>query len=252
MNTQLQTLYREFLSLEEPDKIHQGILSIVKNIEYSILYIGLALVKIKTGKLYRELGYKHMSAYVQHLVEETEKDRSSIYKWLQIGEIYLKYREKLDEIGFTSKDSPTKLPYLERALKNNPVKEVYENIKKMNQREFSNYARAMGNLAGNFQEVAENAIETTEEIVVDALDNPADEWGYTFFYKEQTAVKVNKKLSKRAYGMLLPAIRVALNALNRRGYVIAVHLDNHKEYVRYEKIALEAREKMRQEMRVKK
>ena len=256
MNTPSHTLYRDFLTLDslkgaqdDPKRLHQSILETVKIIEYSILYIGLGLVKIKMDKLYKELGFKNMSAYVQHLVEVSQRNRSSIYKWLQIGEIYIKYRGKLEEIGFTSKNSPTKLPYLERALKKKPVKEVYDNIMIMTQREFANFAKtgeyARDTLPNNFQEITDITTESVEETVIETSEITNDDWGYIFSYRDQTAVKVNKKLGKRALGMLLSSINMALNALNRRGFVVAVHLDNYREYRRFGPIAKEAREKMR-------
>ena len=256
---------KQLQALDDPEKVHQAILETIKVMEYSVLYLGLALVKIKTEKLYRDLGYKHMSAYVQGLVEESQKDRSSIYKWLNIGEVYTKYQGKLEEIGFSSKNSPTKLPYLERALQKSPSNEVYDNIMKMSQREFASYAKHSRDAkhssdakhstfakSGDFDMGNSSVSRETEnnaEGLPAEITEKTDEWGYSFTYRDKIAVKVNNTLSKRALRMILPSVRLALNALARRGYVVAVHLDNYREYRSFEKIAIEAREKMRTQLR---
>ena len=41
----------------------------IRAVDHSILSIGFALVRIKTEKLHRDLGYRFMSAYIQHLIE---------------------------------------------------------------------------------------------------------------------------------------------------------------------------------------
>ena len=218
-----------------------GILDTIKAIDHSILSIGLGLVKVRDEKLFRDLGFPHMSAYVFFLAEQSQKNRSSIYKWLQIGEIYQKHRTDLEKAGFMGNDSPTKLPYLERALALHPKDEVFTNIKVMTQREFAVFAKGKA-----------VKVTSTEEAALDSRDEiseKADTWGHSFFYRDMEAARVNKDLPRRIYKMLIPAIRLSFNALDKRSYVVAVHLDNYREYQRFSKIAVEAREQMRANMK---
>ena len=227
------------------------ILDTIRDIDHSILSIGLDLVKIRDEKLFGDFGFPHMSAYVSFLVEQSKKNRSSIYKWLQIGEIYQKYKLELEKVGFRGNDSPTKLPYLERALAIFPKDEVFANIKTMTQREFASYAKhgsyaKSGGLAKGGEEktfAAEDAALNRDEI-----SEKADNWGHSFFYREIEAARVNKDLPRSIYRMLIPAIRLSFNALDKKSYVVAVHLDNYREYVRFLDVAVEAREQMRLSM----
>ena len=241
MKTLIDTIKRDLPLPKDPKVLNRNILDTIKTIEYSIIYIGLGLVKIKTEKLFKNLGYKNMSAYVRYLVEITGKDRSSVYKWLQIGEIYTKFMEELTKAGFNSKDSSTKLPYLERALKINPEKEVYENIVKMSQREFSDYARGIKKIKD----------EPMENLKQDLIEKE-DERGHIITYRGKESVKVYFRQGKEIYDRLILGIKLAYNSMDRKTYVLAAHLDNRKEYVKFEEIIMEAREKMREEMKERK
>ena len=227
-----------------------GILDTIKAIDHSILSIGLSLVTIKTEKLFKELGFRHMSAYVFYLAAQSKRDRSSIYKWLQIGEIYIKYQAELEKAGFSGNDSPTKLPYLERALMNNPKDEVFINIKEMTQRAFSAFAKSSDFAnAGDFALAKSNDFTKAPDISKVNTFEMSDSWGHSFFYRGIEAARVNKILPRRIYSMLVPAIRLSFNALDRRSYVVAVHLENYQEYIRFSDIAVKAREDMRVQMR---
>ena len=238
MKTIFDTLNRDSALPKDPKILNRNILDTIKTIENSLIYIGLGLVKIKTDKLFINLGFKNISAYIRYITEKTGKDRSSVYKWLQIGEIYTKYREELTEAGFNSKDSSTKLPYLERALRIKPEKEVYENIVKMSQREFSDYARGIIELKDGKQEESKGY---TEEIL--------EGMEHIFYYKGREAVKVNIKQKKVVYDRLVSCVILAFNSLDNKGSVLAVHLRNDKELNIFEEIAKDAREKMRIEMK---
>jgi len=238
MKTLIDTLNRDFALPKDPEILNRNILDTIETIENSLIYIGLGLVKIKTGKIFKNLGFKNISAYIRYLTEKTGKDRSSVYKWLQIGEIYTKYREELTEAGFNNKDSSTKLPYLERALRIKPEKEVYKNIVKMSQREFSDYARGIIELKDETQEEIQGYTEEIQE-----------DMEHTFFYRGKEAVKVNKKQKKVVYDRLVSCVILAFNSLDNKGSVLAVHLKNDRELNIFEGIAKEAREKMRIEMK---
>ena len=233
-----------FFKNHDAASLNAGILDTIKSVDNSILSIGLGLVRIKTEKLYRELGFRNMTAYVFYLTEQSKRNRSSIFKWLQIGEIYIKHKVDLEATGFGGNDSPTKLPYLERALRGNPKDEVFNNIKGMTQRAFTEYAKNEGaDPIKSTVNAEDNNIEKNQsnEIV--------DNWGHSFYYKGKESVRVYKNLPQRILKMLVPAIRLSFNALDKRSYVVAVHLDNYKEYIQFQDIAIAAREKMRDKMR---
>jgi len=123
-------------------EIDRGIRDSVKGIRLSILAMGAGLAKIKTDGLYRNLNCGSMVEYIDRLCEETKMSRGSFYNWLYIGEAYRKYRNDLEQVGFTDSDGPSKLPYLERALAVYQRQDVFNNIKKMSHREFVSFAKA--------------------------------------------------------------------------------------------------------------
>ena len=215
----------------DPVMVNGNILDTIKTTELSILSLGLDLLKIRNYRLYEGLGHKNFSAYVQYLVTESQKTRSSIYKWLKIGEVYLKYEDKLIQIGFSPKDGLTKLPYLERALKNKSHQEVYDNLMKMKQREFANYARS----------IAENTAKNVEET--------EEEWGYRFSYKGKEAVWINRKIGKNFLDKMLRSIRLAFNILERRTYVLAIHLDTAQEWRLFKPMAIKARKELKRKLK---
>ncbi|MCL2092877.1 MAG: hypothetical protein FWH12_01660 [Treponema sp.] len=216
------------------------------NLDNSILNLGLCLVRIRDEKLYLRLGLPHMSAYVMALAEETKKNRSSIYKWLAIGEIFLKYEEKLRSIGFGPLNSPSKLPYLERALARGPEDLVYSYLMEMNQRDFAHYAKT-GKTKG--PAVLDQKMDELLPEPSSLMKEVSGKEEFTIYYQETWAVKVNKALTKNVIKWIRMAIQLAFNALDRKGSVTAVHLDSIRELIRFNVIAAEAREKMQAEMR---
>jgi hypothetical protein len=125
------------------EEIHKGIRDTISGIRLSILAMGIGLAKMKANHLYLDLGCDTMGRYIQRLCDETKMDRSSIFNWLCIGESYLKYKNDLETVGFNDGDGPTKLPYLERALKKNQKREVFSNIKRMSVREFEMFSKGV-------------------------------------------------------------------------------------------------------------
>ena len=234
--------------MKDPAAINKGIFETIKGIDQSILSLGLALAEIRKKKLYKELGFNRFRSYLLFLSKESQRDRSSIYKWLQIGEIYLKHRGKLEAIGFTGRDGPTKLPYLERALAENPEEEVLGNLKTMTQREFALYARSERVISAvHAADTPINLVDTSDEDLEETQIEceTLNSWGHSFFYQGKEAARVNKNLPWRILRMLLPAIRLSFNALDKRSYVLAVHLNSYREYTQFKPIAIKAREDMR-------
>ena len=217
--------------------INRDIINTIKSVDNSIIRISLNLVKIKSEKLYFGLGFDKMSQYLKNLIQATKKDRSSIYKWLQMGEVYVKYREKLERAGFNTMDSMTKLPFLERALKNNPQKEVYDNIVKMSQREFANYARSI-------VEINVDISESTDGMIREVEENK----DHIFFYREKEAVIVRNIFGKRSLKNLLTLIRMAFNVIARKDFVVTVSLRNYNEYRKFIPIARKAKENLQELM----
>ena len=93
-------------------------------------------------KIFLELNYRNLTTYIEDLAKSTKNDRGNVFNLLKIGETYLKYREELEKIGFTSSDGTSKLPYLERALAKGEKKEVFDNLKNMTLRKFKAYTKS--------------------------------------------------------------------------------------------------------------
>ena len=235
METIYDIINRDFGSDSNPAIINKGILDTIKTIDHSILSIGLRLVKIKTEKLYVGLGFFKMSTYIKNLVEESQKDRSSIYKWLKIGEVYIKHRKDLEKEGFTSKDGPSKLLYLEIALKNNPKNDVYENLIRMTHREFVDFAK----------KIIKN--KDNQKIITEITNDRS----IMFYYGEKEAVRINKNIERRARKWFVQSIKMAFEAMEKNSWVLAVHLKNRIEFKKFKPIVVKARAQMREEMKEK-
>ena len=216
----------DFLGSSDPAVIDHGIRGTIKGIGASILATGLGLAKIKAEKLFSELGFKNITAYIEDLSKTYKYDRGNIFSWLKIGETYIKYRKELDDIGFTEGDSPTKLPFLEKALAIRPKEEVFDNLMIMTSKEFKVYAR--------------NKVSDKNKKV------PFWEMhGNILFIEGRRAVIINTELGERNFKMLAAALRAACRALEKKGYLVAVHLRTLKEQRRFMVIARRGRAKMR-------
>jgi hypothetical protein len=67
-----------------------------------------------------------LNDYLEKLCDDMKIERSTAHNWLYIREAYIKYRRELDRIEFSDSDSPTKLPYVDRALEIHEKKSVPE------------------------------------------------------------------------------------------------------------------------------
>jgi hypothetical protein len=184
----------------------------------SVLEMSLGLAKIKNECLYRELGFQFMSHYVARLCEETKMDRSSINKWLKIGQAYEKYREELERIGFGENDSPTKLRYLERALKNCQGDDVFAALKRMTVREFMAYSRGPA------------AEDEAERPFVEVKGDNVLVGGYL-------AVRINRELPVREIRYFKKVNAIAGRAMEEGEYIFPVRLRDWEEIARYEKFS---------------
>ena len=120
-------------------EIDKDIRETIKRGRVSILAIGLGLAKINEKGLYLDLNCSSMSQYVGKLCDDTKISRSTIFNWLSIGETYIKYKDELEKISYNDSDGPTKLPFIERALKTKQKQDVFRNIKKMSVRDFKTW-----------------------------------------------------------------------------------------------------------------
>jgi len=218
-----------FLESLNPAVIDRGVRKAIVDMQLSVLSISLGLYKIKNEKLFKDLGFKNITLYVENVSQENKIGRSTLFNWLKIGETYNKYREELEEIGFSDLDAPTKLPYLERALKKCAKDQVLFNLMNMSLREFSDFAK------------------TSQEIP--ASEAPLwEEKGFVFEYQGKRAIIINSELGETVINMMKATTRLGFRALARNGHVIAVHLDNADEFRRFRKIARRARRKMREKI----
>ena len=194
--------------------IDRGIRETINGIRFSILAMGLGLAKIKAKNLFRELKYKNMTSYIRKLCEDTGMDRSSIYRWLSIGEAYLKFRSELEQVGFCDSDGLYKLPFLERALETHQEQEVFDNIKTMSVREFTDFSKTP----------AEN--KTTNSPFVTVRN-------HRVFVDGRLAVKINRRLDKRSYIFFRKLIREGGRAMEEGEVILPVRLHSMDEAQRF-------------------
>ena len=221
-------IFLDYLKSEDPAEIDQGIRDTIKGIHLSNLTMGIALSRIKSEKLFLKLKFKSMRAYINKLCEDTGMEQSSVYRWKSMGEVFIKYRTDLEKIGFSDKDSPTKLPYLERALALNDKQEVFHNLIKMSQRDFADFARSEED-------------ETSEDAEF------AEVRGSALFINGKQAISVSKKIDEVYSRMLMKTALIVCRAMKRKGHVVAVHLRNSNEARRFK---IEA-ERIREEIQSK-
>jgi len=200
----------DYLDSSDPVKIDQGIRDTIRDIRASTLVMGIALARVKSEKIYLKLNFKSMYAYIMSLCKEEGIERSKVYRRLCLGEIYLKYRNELETIGFSDRDSLTKLHYLERALVTGEKKETFENLKNMSHRDFMEYA-------GSAKQEKTGDTELSEIR------------GNTVYLDGKKAIIINKNLDDWETDFILKAAQVIYRAKKRRGVIVAVHLRNSKE-----------------------
>ena len=211
-----ETISLDYAARGDAVEIDRGIRDTIKGIRLSILAMGLGLARIKTEHLYRELGCNSIAQYIHMLCDDTKMDRTSIYKWLYIGEAYIKYQSDLEQIGFTDNDGPTKLPYLERALEFNQKQEVFNNIKNMSVREFAAFSK-------------NSAVKDTPARPFVTVRN------HRVYVDGRLAVKINRRLDRKSYSYFRKLIRIAGKAMEDGEVILPVRLRNMDEAQRFER-----------------
>jgi len=208
-----------FAKKDNAVEIDARIREIIKGTHLSILTMSLGLVKIKVCGLYRDLGCNTMGQYITRLCNDTRMERSSFFFWANIGEIFIKYEHDLEEIGFNDSDGPTKLRYLEKALKINPREDVFNNLKTMSLMEFINFSRG---------KTGKNEIEgSTWDVNIQ---------GNSIFVDGKPAIKISNKLDRRVSNYFKRVIHLSCNALSEEGIVLPIFPRNRKEIRRFRPI----------------
>ena len=223
--TLLKPLSLDFVNSDDPAVLDQGIRDTIKSVRTSVLAAGIALARIKNEKLFKKLEFKNMTRYMSCLCKDIRMDRSSLYVWLCIGEVYLKYQNDLEKIGFCDSDSPTKLPYLERALSTGDRQEVFHNLINMDKDEFVDYVKSG------------EARKTADAPFLEIRGN-------TIYLNGETAIVVSKNLGEENTAFFMELAKVAGRALEKGGVVLAVHLRNWKELEAFKMEALKIREEI--------
>jgi hypothetical protein len=131
----------DFANSNDPLVLDSGIRETMRGMNLSATAVSKALYRIYASGYYIELGYKSMGDYINKLVEDTGYSRAIFYRWVETGEIAVKYHRELEKVKFSDEDGPTKLAYIPKALENHPKKEVFKNAKEMSVRKFEAYAR---------------------------------------------------------------------------------------------------------------
>ena len=204
----------DYINSDDPAEIDAGIRETIRGIHFSILGMGLGLVKIKSRSLYKDLGFQSMGDYIASISQESKMDRSNIYRWLKIGEAYIKYKDELEASGFRESHSPIKLRYLEQALTTGQKEEVFNNIKNMSVREFKDFAKGGRNpRSGDLPFVSIK--------------------GNVVYIRGKRAIIVNKNLGKRTTDFFMDVVGVACEALEKGGYIMPVFLRSKREIERF-------------------
>lgn len=129
-------IYFEAKTLKEIEE------AITKTIENELLLkktLCILLSKIKLEELYKQLSFPTFKAYLKS--RRLEISYSTAVEYARIGEMLLRYHDKLLDISFQEVDGLKKLLVLEKALQNNHAEEVFSRLKTDSFKEFCQYAK---------------------------------------------------------------------------------------------------------------
>jgi hypothetical protein len=218
----------DYANSDNAREIDTGIRETIKGIRLSILAMGIGLAKIKDKGLFVDLNYHSMAKYIERLADDTGMDRSGIFNWLYIGEAYIAYATELENVGFTDKDGPTKLPYVARALERHPKCEVFENVKNMSRRAFIEYAKRNG--------------EAPPPVPPSKIRVEGDK----IYVGEKLAVTLAEELDPKTKEYLTAVTVEAGEALEAGEVILPIRLYDMEELRRFEGAA----DKLKKEMRI--
>jgi len=215
----------DYASSDDAVAIDAGIRETIKGLRLSILAMGMGLANLKAKGLYVDLKFRSMNDYLESLCDEMQVERSTAHNWLYIGEAYIKYRRDLERIKFTDADGPTKLPYVERAIKLYEKKEVFRKLKDATLKEFKEYAKG------------ETATPPQSEIRV---------VGNKLYVGEKLAVTFSEALDAKTRAYLTKINIQAGEALEAGEILYTTRLYDAGELKRFEQAA----ERLKKELRV--
>jgi len=208
----------DYIKSDNAAEIDKGIRETIKGIQVSVLTMGLGLANMKAKSLYKDLGFNNLTQYIQQLSNETKMDRSNIFSWLRIGEAYIRYQSELEQIGFCDSNGPTKLSYLDRALKMNEKQEVFDNIKNMSLREFKTFSKG--------QTLSGNPVRKRDRWKINVRGN-------SIYMDGKLAIILSKKIDPRVSEYFMKVIRVMCEALEKERVMLPVLLRNLREVDRF-------------------
>ena len=237
----METTNFDFCISDEAAEIDLGIRETIKGIRLSILAMGIGIARLKGKSLYRDLGFRSMTGYIENLCIENKMERSTMLNYVSMGEVYLKYRSELEQIGFSEADGPTKLIYMDRALVKNSKNDVLENIKNMSVREFKAFSR-------NNQDNAHTVSDLNDKTVtrISAIGKKMTINGNNVYIDSKQAITLNSALGKRTSRYLKKVLMAAGKALEEGGVILPFVLHDMDEVRRFRPAANRMLGRMRQ------
>ena len=191
----------------------------IEGTHLSVLTMSLGLAKIKASGLYRDLGCHTMGQYITRLCNDTRMERSSFFYWVNLGKTFIKHEHDLEKIGFDDSDGPTKLRYLEKALKVHPRQDVFNNLKTMSLIEFIDFSRGK-----------------TRENIIEGSTWDADALGNSIFIDGKLAIKISNKLDRKVSNYFKRVLHLSCKVLSEEGIAPPVFLQNRNEIRRFREI----------------
>ena len=122
------------------EEIETGIQETTRGIDTANLVIALAITRIDQEALYIQADCKSYLEYLDKAVDRINMSRQSISDYKRIGETYLEYKNKLQQIGFKEEGNLHKLRFLKRALEHHRQADVFKHLMSDSLRTFIDYA----------------------------------------------------------------------------------------------------------------
>ena len=151
----------DYLYSEDLGEIETGIQETIRGIDTANLVVALAITRIEQQALYAQAGCKSYLEYLDKAVDRLNMSRQSISDYKRIGETYLEYKSKLQQIGFEEEGNLHKLRFLKRALEHHRQADVFKHLMSDSLRSFIDYAVGISERSD-----AETLIEYKPEIKI--------------------------------------------------------------------------------------
>ena len=139
----------DYLYSENLEEIETGIQETTRGIDTANLVIALAITRIEQDALFAQAGYKTYLEYADKAVDRLNMSRQSISDYKRIGETYLEYKSKLQQIGFKEEGNLHKLRFLKRALEHHRQADVFKHLMSDSLRTFIIYAVGISERSAN-------------------------------------------------------------------------------------------------------